>query len=66
MFNVKPEVGRYNATFSIYLKNAAKMNVKSHKGGKGFTLNGEIRDFIINNEKLIIARNSDSLALFKY
>ena len=66
LFNVKPEVGRYDATYGVYLENEGKMNFKNVKGGKGFALNGEIRDFIINNKKLIVARNSDSLAIFKY
>ncbi len=66
LYNVKPEVGRYDATYGVYLENDGKMNFKSYKDGKGFTLNGEIRDFVINNKKLIVARNSDSLAIFKY
>ena len=66
LFNVKPEVGRYDATYGVYLENEGKMKFKFHKGGKGFALNGEIRDFIINNKKLIVARNSDSLTIFKY
>ena len=66
LYNVKPEVGRYDATYGVYLENDGKMNFKSYKGGKGFMLNGEIRDFIINNKKLIVSRNSDSLAIFKY
>ncbi|RLD27119.1 MAG: hypothetical protein DRI75_10290 [Bacteroidetes bacterium] len=66
LYNVKPEVGRYDATFGVYLENDGKMNFKTYKNGKGFTLNGEIRDFVINNKKLIVARNSDSLAIFKY
>ncbi|NCO63071.1 MAG: VCBS repeat-containing protein [Flavobacteriales bacterium] len=66
LFNVKPEVGRYDASYGVYLENLGNMTFKSHNQGKGFTLNGEIRDFIINNKKLIVARNSDSLAIFKY
>ncbi len=66
LYNVKPEVGRYDATYGVYLENDGEMNFKSYKDGKGFTLKGEIRDFVINNKKLIVARNSDSLAIFKY
>jgi len=66
LYNVKPEVGRYDASYGVYLENDGQLNFKSYKGGKGFTLKGEIRDFIINNKKLIVARNSDSLAIFKY
>ena len=66
LYNVKPEVGRYDASYGVYLENDGKMNFKSYHDGKGFTLKGEIRDFISNNKTLIVARNSDSLAIFKY
>jgi len=66
LYNVKPEVGRYDATYGVYLENDGHLNFNSQEGGKGFLLNGEIRDFIINNKKLIVARNSDSLAIFNY
>lgn len=66
LYGVKPEVGRYDATYGVYLENDGKMNFKSYPNGKGFRLKGEIRDFVINNKMLIVARNSDSLAIFKY
>ncbi len=66
LYSVKPEVGRYDASYGVYLENDGNMNFKSFKNGKGFKLNGEIRDISINNKKLIVARNSDSLAIFKY
>lgn len=66
LYSVKPEVGRYDATFGVYLENLGNMNFKSHKDGKGFFVDGEIRDMAIVGKQLFVARNSDSLAIFKY
>lgn len=66
LYNVKPEVGRYDAFHGVYLENLGEMKFKNHKNGKGFFVDGEIRDLIIDNRKLIVARNSDSLVIFKY
>ena len=66
LFNVKPEVGRYDASYGVYLENEGNMKFKSHKNGNGFFLKGEVRDIIVHEQKLIVARNSDSLAIFKY
>lgn len=66
LYNVKPEAGRYDASFGNYLENLGSMKFKNHTNGNGFFVDGEIRDFIINNHKLIVARNSDSLVIFDY
>ena len=66
LFNVKPEVGRYDATYGVYLENEGNMKFKSHKNGNGFFVKGEVRDLLVHEKKLLVARNSDSLAVFKY
>ena len=66
LFNVKPEVGRYDATYGVYLENEGNMKFKNHKNGNGFFVKGEVRDLIVHEKKLLVARNSDSLAVFKY
>lgn len=66
LYNVKPEVGRYDATYGLYLENKGDYNFKSYKNGKGFSLKGEIRDFALDKGKLLVSRNRDSLAIFKY
>jgi enediyne biosynthesis protein E4 len=66
LYNVKPEVGRYDAMYGVYLENLGQMKFKSHKGGNGFIVNGEVRDMVIDGPKLIVARNRDSLAIFNY
>ncbi|MEE9362613.1 MAG: VCBS repeat-containing protein [Cellulophaga sp.] len=66
LYNVKPEAGRYDATYGVYLENLGNMKFQSYKDGKGFSVDGQIRDLVINNNKLIVTRNSDSLVIFKY
>ncbi len=66
LYNVKPEVGRYDATYGVYLENKGNMNFESTPNGKGLKVNGEIRDMIVDQNRLIISRNSDSLAIYNY
>ncbi len=66
LYNTKPEVGRYDASFGLYLENIDGANFKTYKGNKGFSLLGEIRDIKINNQEIIVSRNNDSLAIFNY
>ena len=66
LYGAKPEVGRYDATYGVYLENLGNMNFKFHSNGEGFVVKGQIRDFKIKNDKLIVARNNDSLAIFKF
>jgi hypothetical protein len=66
LYGVKPEVGRYDASYGVYLENDGKANFKYYNEGRGFSIKGEIRDMLIINKTLFVARNSDSLAIFKY
>ena len=66
LYGVKPEVGRYDASYGLYLENLGEMNFKYHNDGKGFVVKGQIRDFKINDNRIIVSRNNDSLAVFKY
>ncbi|WP_084060533.1 VCBS repeat-containing protein [Cellulophaga tyrosinoxydans] len=66
LYGVKPEVGRYDASYGVYIENLGKMEFKSQNHEKRFSVKGEIRDFVIDNRKLIIARNSDSIVTLKY
>lgn len=66
LYSVKPEVGRYDAMYGVYLENLGNLKLKDYKNGKGFNIDGEIRDLKINDRRLIVTRNSDSLAIFKY
>ena len=66
LYGVKPEVGRYDASYGVYLENLGNLTFKHHNNGKGFNVKGQIRDIIKHNNKIIVARNNDSLAIFKY
>jgi len=66
LYNVKPEVGRYDATYGVYIENKGNMNFESTSDGKGLKINGEIRDMAVDQDRLIITRNNDSLAIYNY
>ncbi len=65
LYNVKPEIGRYDATRGIYLENQGNLNFKNIKNGNGFSVKGQIRDIVIHKDRVIVSRNSDSLAILK-
>lgn len=66
LYNVKPEIGRYDASYGVYLENLGGMKFKSHIDGNGFMIKGEVRDIVLGDQSLIVARNRDSLAIFNY
>ena len=66
LYNVKPEIGRYDASNGVYLENMGKLKFKHRKDGAGYVVKGEVRDLLIHQKKVLVARNSDSLAVFKY
>ena len=66
LYNVKPEVGRYDASYGTFLMSDGQGNFKYLSSKlSGFHLNGEIRDMVeistSKGEILVIARNNDSL-----
>jgi len=65
LYGAKPEVGRYDASYGVYLENDGKGNFTVIKDGRGFRVDGEIRDIIVNGEEIIISRNSETLVKFK-
>ncbi len=66
LYGTKPEVGRYDATYGMFLENDGQANFKYHPGGNGFFVDGEIRDIKIANRQLLVAKNNDSLEIFSY
>jgi hypothetical protein len=70
LYNVKPEAGRYDASYGAFLSGDGKGNFESISAtNSGLLLNGEIRDLVRINSKgkdlLVVARNNDSLQFFK-
>ena len=70
LFNVKPEVGRYDASYGSFLMGDGKGSF-SYMAAKlsGFHLNGEVRDIMeVTTSKgklLVVARSNDPLQVFK-
>ena len=71
LHNVKPEVGRYDASYGVFLQGSRKGEFKSIATQKsGLVLEGEVRDFDIikiNGIKiLMVARNNAPIQFFNY
>ena len=70
LYNVKPEVGRYDASYGSFLTGDGHGNFKNIPARRsGFRLHGEIRDIMeINTLKgkiLVISRSNGPLQVFK-
>ena len=66
LYAVKPEVGRYDASYGTFLKNDGKGNFTAAKASEGFFVQGEVRDFAVFENFVIVARNSDELMKLNY
>ncbi len=70
LYKVKPEVGRYDASYGVFMKGDGKGRFKTIKSKEsGFFVDGETRDIkkikIQNSDYVLVARNNDSPLLFK-
>jgi len=70
LYSVKPEVGRYDASYGTFLKGDGKGNFVSVPSGKsGLFLDGEVRDLTtieVGGQKyLLAARNKDTMVSLK-
>ena len=63
LFNVKPEVGIYDASYGFFIENTPK-GLYYHPNGKGFNISGEIRSLVIDKDQVWVARNRDTLSRF--
>jgi hypothetical protein len=71
LHNVKPEIGRYDASYGQFLKGLGNGDfVFCNMDESGLILNGEIRDFKILNQKqnnlLLVARNNSTVEFYQY
>ena len=66
LYNAKPEIGRYDASFGLFLENDGSGKFEAPDSGYGFKLKGEVRSIVLSNSNIVVGRNSDSLAIFKY
>lgn len=70
LYGVKPEVGRYDASYGTYLKGVGAGRFAAVPSRKsGFRVDGEVRDMkqirLGNSNYLLVARNNDSLVVYK-
>jgi hypothetical protein len=70
LYNVKPEVGRYDASYGSFLLGDGSGGFKNVPPKvSGFRLNGEIRDIMEistrNGKLIVVARSNDPLQVFK-
>ncbi|MDA0278255.1 MAG: VCBS repeat-containing protein [Bacteroidetes bacterium] len=71
LFRVKPEVGRYDASFGTFLENTGNDTIgtpifKVTPGNKGLKVTGEVRSIQKTNNTLLFVRNSDAILRFKF
>jgi hypothetical protein len=66
LHGAKPEVGRYDASYGLYLENMGGRIWKKFKGNRGLKLEGEIRDFHVDQNRLLILRNNQSMQIFEF
>ena len=66
LYSVKPEVGRYDASYGTLLLNNGNMDFSAADADKGFSIPGELRDFLIMDNTVIISRNRDKVLQINY
>jgi hypothetical protein len=66
LYGVKPEFGKYDASFGSYLENTGNRIFKFHQTGKGLKVKGQIRDLKVFKNKVFISKNNDSLEVYNY
>jgi hypothetical protein len=71
LFRVKPEVGRYDASFGTFLENTGNHTIgtpifKVTPGNKGLKVTGEVRSIQKTNNTLLFVRNSDAILRYKF
>ncbi len=70
LYRTKPEVGRYDASYGVYMRGDGKGNFSFVSAKEsGIKIDGEVRDILTLKSKqgdlLLISRNNDSLVAFK-
>lgn len=68
LYNAKPEVGRYDASYGVFIENKGNLKFEATPTNKGFIVDGEVRNIklIPNINKIIVTRNNDSLVQFSF
>jgi hypothetical protein len=70
LYNVRPEVGRYDASFGLYLRGDGSGNFTPVPAKQsGIRVDGEVRDIItikgVREEIILVSRNNDKIVTLK-
>ncbi|NNE30337.1 MAG: VCBS repeat-containing protein, partial [Saprospiraceae bacterium] len=65
LYGVQPEMGRYDASYGHVLINDGTGSFSDMARDYGFSVKGEIRDFVIDGSMLHVFRNNDSVISFE-
>jgi hypothetical protein len=71
LYNVKPEIGSYDASYGQFLKGTGNGDFTVYSMGEsGLFLDGEIRDFKIfshkQNDLLLVSKNNSTVDFYQY
>ena len=71
LYNVKPEIGSYDASYGQFLKGTGNGDFTVYSMGEsGLFLDGEIRDFKIfshkQNDLLVVSKNNSTVDFYQY
>ncbi len=66
LFYVVPEMGIYDGSYGHYLENQGNNEFIYKNGESGFHIKGEIRDFVLLDNLLLVNVSRDSLAAFSF
>lgn len=71
LYNVKPEIGSYDASYGQFLKGTGNGDFTVYSTGEsGLFLDGEIRDFKIfshkQNDLLVVSKNNSTVDFYQY
>ena len=65
LYNVKPEFGRYDASYGIYLENIDGEKFNFYNNGRGFFVEGQIRDLKVLEDRIYVAKNNSNMEVFQ-
>ena len=66
LYGVKPEMGRYDASFGVYLERSENDQWSTYSNNLGLKLSGEIRDLHVAGNQLIVLRNNQPVQIFEF
>ena len=70
LYSTKPQVGRYDASYGLFLRGNGKGDFTSIKASSsGINIEGEVRDIValksLNRRIILVARNNNSIVMYE-